>query len=190
MANGQRKNFQYTTSYTSNGTTITGAKDTNTKNLLEGGIGYFKPIQDRGVFEIYGGGGLGNISFDRKDDPSGNSIDNYFAKTSRFFIQPSLGYTDDNFGFAFSLRYVRLKFYDADLSNYKDTRFFEQDLRDLENFTYTFVEPSATFRAGWDKIKFQLQGILSISTNSFIDYTPFVISLGIHFNLAPRYNIE
>ena len=102
------------------------------KTLIEGGVGYFSSVKKLGVFEIYGGGGVGNVSFNRSySDTTGGpstSYNRYSAKTKCFFVQPSIGLRVDNVDLAFSMRLVGLKFSNIDTSGYKKAVLVENDL--------------------------------------------------------------
>lgn len=160
-------------------------EETSKKSLIEGGIGYFKKMEKRGSFEIYGGVGRGNISFDRRDSLTNVGYDRYFAKTSRLFIQPGFGWSVNDFvEIAFSLRVLRLKFFDADISQYDpDDTWFGQDLSLLDKAT--FAEPALTMRFGGEKVKFHIQGMLS-GTQELIDAVPVMMTFGLHLNFVPR----
>jgi hypothetical protein len=155
---------------------------------IEGGVGYFKPFNGIGVFEIYGGGGIGSISFDEYE----NYLDKYSAATSRFFIQPSVGISNKYLDIAFSLRFVSLKFYNADTSEYVygSSSFNNEenvDLNELDKHDYTFIEPALTCRFGWKYVKFHLQAVFPNQLNNApINYNKSSLFAGVHFNIAQR----
>ena len=187
MVNGQYKKPTWT--LTSGSTEY---KYESKKTLIEGGAGYFKPLGKNGIFETYAGGGMGSVTFDRSySDTTGGpstSFDKYSAKTTRYFIQPSIGLSIENLDFAFSTRFVSLKFSNIDTAGYTPNGLFEQDLSDLDKTTYMFIEPALILRLGWKYVKFHFQALLSLPLNSEpINFVPFSVNFGIHINIAPRY---
>lgn len=185
MLNGQYKSPSWTIQ--------TGSRDykyESKKYLVEGGSGYFMGLGESGVFEIWGGGGAGKVTFDRSyaDSTSTKMTDQYSAKTARFFIQPGIGLTTKTVDFAFSLRYVGLKFSNIDTVGYTQDVLLEEDLSNLDKTMYSFFEPAVTLRAGKEYVKFHLQAIWSLKLNEDrLNYIPFTINFGAHINIAPRY---
>lgn len=165
------------------------------KTLIEGGAGFFSPFGKSGMFEVYGGAGAGSVSFDRSfSDTSGGPstvFNRYYAKTTRFFVQPSVGLSHDNVDLAFSTRFVGLQFSDIDTSGYTQFFLIENDLSELGKPFYMFLEPAVTLRAGWKYVKFHLQCLLSAKLNSEpLNYIPFSFNMGMHINIAPRHKKE
>ena len=162
--------------------------DLSTKRrFYEGGIGYFTKVNELGVFEIYGGVGKGKVSFDNR----GNNIkDKFSSKFSRYFIQPSIGWTLENVDLAISLRYTRLSFYDLDTSEYifDASKGFDQDLSLIDQNSYSFVEPAITLRLGMKYAKsfFQLQRVAQLNSE-IIEYRDMQYTFGIHINIAKRF---
>jgi hypothetical protein len=160
--------------------------------LLEGGVGYFTSFGKGGVIEIYGGGGKGSISFDALENTNtgGNYLDKYSAKSSRLFIQSSVGMKKGSFDFAFSLRFLRLNFYDADTSEYTYNSSIPEnpDLSQLELYNYSFIEPGLTFRYGFRYIKVQVQYTYSKQLDSHkIEHVDGKLNVGVHINIAEMY---
>jgi len=162
------------------------------KMLIEGGAGYFMPLEKLGVLEVYGGGGFGKLTFnDSYSDTTGGSsttYDRYSANTIRFFIQPSIGISSNDLDLAFSTRIVGLKFMNIDTSGYTQTDLIENDISQLNKPLYMFLEPAITLRFGWKYVKFHVQAIASAKLNSEpLNYSPFSVNMGVHIDIAPRY---
>jgi hypothetical protein len=185
MLNGQYKNPKWKLT--------TGNREYNyksNKSLVEAGTGYFMGLGESGVFEVWGGGGVGKVTFDRSysDSNSTTMTDQYSANTSRFFIQPSIGLTTKNFDFAFSMRFAGLKFSNIDTTGYTPDGLLIEDLSNLDKPLYSFFEPAITLRAGKEYVKFHLQAIWSIKMNEDrLNYIPFTVNFGAHINIAPRF---
>jgi len=192
MANLQHKKPTWTSTTTTNG--IQGAEFNyeSEKNLIEAGIGYFKIIEESLVFEVYAGGAVGNIMFKRNysQAPGAPStlVDKYSANTSRFFIQPTIGYTDEHLDVALSTRFVALKFSGINTYGFTPNYFLEENRSGLEESFYTFFEPALTSRVGWKYVKLHLQAFLSLQLNNkALNYNPFGFNVGIHINIAQRH---
>lgn len=129
---------------------------------LDAAAGYFKPIKEHGVFEVYGGAGWSNQDHVYRNtlyDPIYPAYGNPRAGTSeasfiKVFIQPSIGMIFDAFEFAFSTRFNRLTFYKLSA------------IAGAGN--YYFFEPALTIRAGWERVKIQFrvqQEVISTTTD-------------------------
>jgi hypothetical protein len=131
---------------------------------LDGGIGYFKPIKDYGVFEIYGG--LGGSSQHHEysgphyDSFTGTIYTEYDGSSDlaffKLFIQPSFGVTYSVFDFIASARFSSLSFISVENNIYGNTYLYD-DLNSISNNGQFFLEPAATLRGGWEKVKIQAQ---------------------------------
>lgn len=157
------------------------------KFLIEGGMGYFNKIGNNGVFETYAGGGEGYATFNRITPSKRMEMS---ADFSRFFIQPSIGYSEDVVDVAFSLRYVGLKFFNIDTTGYTPSLLSNYNLiiPNLHNTWYNFLEPALTIRVGYKYAKFHMQFLYSQKLNNEpLNYVPFRINLGLHINIAQRF---
>ncbi len=162
----------------------------STKFFGEAGAGYFKPIGDNMVFETYGGAGFGNASYDTDVLDNGvlKSSYNYSANTIRFFAQPSFSITTDYVDIGFSARLNALKFSNIDTLNYTYNDLVWEDINDLEQPLFLFLEPGVTFRAGYKWAKFHMQFIYVAKLNADpLNYAPVAFNFGVHLNLAGRY---
>lgn len=150
-------------------------------NYFEGALGYFKPVKNNGVFEIYGGvggckqhhkyGGYGNVQYSDISDIS-------FWK---FFVQPSFDFTSNVFDIAFSTRFCRLNYYNV--SVFPDSH---ENMNTLANGSHFFLEPAITLRVGWKRIKGQIQYVYSgyLNNTKLNFYEDTHISMGISFALG------
>ena len=62
--------------------------------FFEGAVGFFKPLENDLVFEVYGGAGLGKVNYEDRFDGGSIFGENYYKFSSnfnRYFIQPNLG---------------------------------------------------------------------------------------------------
>jgi hypothetical protein len=117
----------------SNSTSFTG-EDIPYRNF-EIGVGYFTQLgNSNGVFEVYGGWGIGGPK---------NTIESVrdFYRNNHFFLQPNIGGRLGTVDVAFSTRINYVLW---------------------PEFSEVFFEPAFTLRFGWEKVKFQVQGLLSV----------------------------
>lgn len=117
-------------------------------NNFEVGAGYFTKLGDsRGIFEVYGGWGMGGSKGGFKE------LREYY-ENNHFFVQPNIGGRFGNVDLAFSTRinYVLWK-----------------------EFSEVFFEPALTVRFGWEKVKFQVQMLGSMPVDGQRDGTPYSV---------------
>lgn len=165
---------------------------------LDAAIGYYKPLQKSGVFEIYGGvgGSTQHHQYINTNFGSGNPPDkNPSAGTSelsfiKIFVQPSIGMTFNGFEFAFSTRFNRLTFNKTD--NHIDKLLNEYEFDKLNTTAQTknflFFEPALTIRGGWKYLKVQLQGATaSYLNNEHYHFDQYHISIGLNVAIVKRY---
>ncbi|NSL90054.1 hypothetical protein ECE50_024680 [Chitinophaga sp. Mgbs1] len=180
--------------------------DDNTRGgIIEGAVGFFKPLdpKKRMVFDVYAGGGAGSFrTFTRKSDRDGTvPLENYRLKNqfSKFFIQPSIGFAHPVVEAAFSSRFTLLNFYNP----YMGPKAFENNesakadfLKTSGNPIFTY-DPAFTFRVGYKYVKFQMQLMCSVPLNNnydfgdyqFNDYLqPFSLTMGASVNIARWYD--
>ena len=165
---------------------------------FEAAIGYYKPLQKSGVFEIYGGAGWSNQSHlyrNTINDPGNPAYNNINGGTSeesfiKVFIQPSIGMTFNGFDFAFSTRFNTLSFFNIEnqinktLNEYN----FEKLSAISQTKNYLFLEPALTIRGGWKYLKVQLQGSTgSYLNNDHYPFDPYNISVGLNVTVAKRF---
>lgn len=159
---------------------------TQNKSFVELGVGHFRTMKEEGVFEIYAGGGFGDIGFDNR---FGRTMDKFSTNYARYFVQPSIGFSSELFDMALAVRFVNLRFFNVDDSQYvfDESNEFEQDLSLIDQSTYTFAEPSLTIRAGWRYVKLQFQAVRAHQLNNApIAFREVKYYLGIHLNFSKR----
>jgi hypothetical protein len=171
-------------------------KDYGKGNYYDGAIGYYKPIGEYGVFEIYGGLGGGSqhheYSSFRYDDITGTYHDFYDGKSDlsfiNIFMQPSLGATFNFIDVAFSTRACRVSFTKIEKNIYGNTNLYDE-INTLSDNSHWYLEPAITFRAGWKYIKIQLQasyvGYLNRSKLYYFG-EEYHFSAGLYVTLAKR----
>lgn len=152
--------------------------------FLEVGGGYYQPLDNNLVFEIYGLFGMGSVENHLPstiaDYPS--TTGDISASILRYGIQPNFGYKSKYFTVAVSSRIVNMNY-----SNIKGDLIFDNQnqVAYLESNKSNFlIEPAITIRGGLDKIKLQLQYgySLNLSNSSFKqDKTMFTIGLNFNF---------
>ena len=152
--------------------------------FLELGAGYYKPLENNLVFEVYGLLGMGavenHLPSTVADYPSTKG--DISASMFRYGIQPNIGYKSKHFSVAVSSRFVNMNY-----SNIKGDLIFDNQsqVAYLESNKSNFlVEPAITIKGGLDKIKLQLQYgySLNLSNSSFTqDKTWFTIGLNFNF---------
>jgi len=137
-------------------------------STIEGG--FFDYDEQSNIhLQISSGFGKGRVG-----DPSTG----FEADFDRFYIQPSIGFitTNNTFENHLTMRISSI--------HYK-----RQQFQNIDPFTVQFVEPTYTFRAGSENVKFQMQLGLSIPVTDLgtrpveFFYDPFIIGVGIHTNL-------
>ena len=144
--------------------------DYHKHQFVELGAGYYKKIGQRVRFEGYGGLGFGNLE---SNDDDALFIPFSSVKTTRVFLQPTIGATTEIFDGSFSSRFV--------VVNMK---------QDLHSDIGYFIEPVLTSRLGYKYVKVVTQFGVSIPLNSEIDfgYEPFIFSIGLQLNLGKLYD--
>ncbi len=165
-----------------------------TGDYLDAGIGYFKALDDHGIFEIYGG--IGGCTqqhqyrytdtdfFGKPRDYSG-SADLAF---SRVYLQPTFGLTFNGFDFALTTGMSNIYFHQVRSAlDPHDAELPPLDTLSGNRNSFLF-EPSLTLRGGWKYVKLQLQ-ILSSHNFSHpnLKFEKGKVSLGIVFSFAERF---
>jgi hypothetical protein len=155
---------------------------------FDGAIGYYKTLKKHGVFEIYGGLGWCNQHHQYSDlllNPCGTSDLSF----TNLFVQPSLGLTFNHFDLALSTRICRLTFTSIDNHVYGQMDSYDyDDLNNIANKNYLFLEPALTIRGGWKNVKVQIQYAIANINNKpdlfFVE--PAHISFGIFVSISGR----
>ena len=138
-------------------------EDYHKHKFFETGAGYYTHFGTRGKFETFAGAGFGKIDvlywLSRSD-----------VSFSRYFIQPSVGFTT--------------KVVDAGLSTRIVIVSYNQTSADVPG---VFFEPVFTLKAGFDHLKAVGKIGFSFPLNSEninFDNQPFILSLGIQANFG------
>lgn len=151
--------------------------------FVELGGGYFKPITENWIFEVYGIVGYGSfenhLPSTKADYPLTNG--NISANLLRVGIQPNFGYKSKYFSIAISSRIVNLSY-----SNIKGDLIFDNEHQTdyLKNNSSNYlVEPALTIKGGLEKIKLQLQYGYSVNlSNSHFKQDNSFLTIGLNFN--------
>jgi hypothetical protein len=157
--------------------------------LGEAGIGYFTLLDNQHlVFETYAGAGYGGLNlytnFRENNVMQKREFD---ANGTKIFIQPGIGYKLPYFEVSGAIRYTNINYNNIQLTNYTDARMREDNLQNLGNTSFTFLEPTVTIRAGFRNVKFQVQYINSVKlTSADINYTSEVINFGVFIKVPTR----
>lgn len=141
--------------------------------FVELGVGYYTKINDgNGRFEVFGGGGLGDVQGKYSIWSSTYSAS---VSTTRFFIQPTVGATSDVFDGSFSTRFVMVNLHN-----------------DVNSINGMFIEPVLTGKVGYKNLKGVMQVGVSLPLLEYggipFDYQPLLISFGLNLNLGKHSN--
>lgn len=166
--------------------------DFSKSRYFESALGYYTPIRNIGVFELYGGYGRGSqdhtFSYSEYDNwlkwyvvPDG-SADLSFSK---FFIQPNIGIKERWIEAAFSCRVNYLNFDRIDV--YNTVHHLEQLNLLKENRTPWLVEPALTLRLGGKFIKGQMQFVYSGNIDEpDLRFEKIRLSMGVFVSLSAK----
>lgn len=150
-------------------------------NYIEAAAGYFKPSKDKKlIFESYGGIGRGSVKSVYKSE-----YINEYAKTSftKFFVQPSFGFTSTYFSAALSSKFSLVKF-DVKSSSLSPENNAD-DYKYIESFKhnkpYIWWEPGLLIRAGFKEMQLCTQITYSMHGDNAWPYCNLNYSVGIVF---------
>jgi hypothetical protein len=165
-----------------------GAKQSGKGSFGEVGIGYYKPFSPKKlfVFEVYGGAGTGVTNHEY-----GNSNATAKVGATKFFIQPSIGYTSKKgrFEFAMASRFsgVNLKVKEEfnvphDADNYSD---YYTGLEYVRQHPFSMMwEPSFRISVGSKDVKFYFSYTHSFNlTNSLLAQELYNASIGMRLTV-------
>ncbi|MCD4665880.1 MAG: hypothetical protein K8R68_11475 [Bacteroidales bacterium] len=151
------------------------------------GLGYFKKIKEKFVFEVYGGYGFGDMEGNYHYDNTlfGINIDDYDkAEYSKYFIQPLFGMSGKVFEGGFTPRFSGIN---MTMLEQNETQFI------------VFFEPVFVAKVGYKYIKFISEigfclplGIeytkdgypLIFSGQTSFEYSPLIFCLGINMSFG------
>lgn len=166
--------------------------DFEKNHYFEGACGYYKPFNDIGLFEIYGGYGEGyeRHSFTYKEylgSLTWRTIQDGTADLSfsKLFIQPDIGIKIKWLEAAFSFRISNLNYSTINIYN---TVYHLDELNSLKlNNTSWLFEPAITCRIGFKQVKGQIQLVCTRNlTNPDLLFELFRINFGLYFNLQKQ----
>jgi hypothetical protein len=131
--------------------------DGGSGKFIEVGAGYYTPVSETLVFEIYGLAGSGSVENDLRSRSTTNPTTTGVISASvfRYGIQPNFGFKSKYFSAAISTRLVSLNY-----SNIEGDLVFDgmnQKAYLNDNRSNFLFEPAVTLKAGVEKLKFQLQ---------------------------------
>jgi hypothetical protein len=186
------------TNYMAGGTDNSPASyDDYSKNrYFEGGLGFYVPFREIGVFELYTGYGQGsqNHAFAYKEY-QGKLIWNWVADGSadmsytKFFIQPNIGIRTNWVDAALSVRLSALNFTEINIYN---TVHRLQELNTLQqNNTPWLFEPALTCRLGKGSLKGQMQIVFSNDfSGSDLHFEKLRFNFGIYVDLLKKKTVN
>lgn len=132
--------------------------------------GYYQRFADIGIFEIYGGYGLGSINSDQVD-----------GLVHKLIIQPSIGYASGITEGAFTIRMVQVSADKAAIVN-----------SSITSLSTLFFEPTITFKIGSENLKFTTNLGLSIPSYGSalstepLESQPFVFNVGAQYRFGGK----
>lgn len=137
-------------------------------NYIEAAGGYFKPLHNNNwIFETYGGIGLGGVNSTYIYETSYASEN---AKTSitKFFVQPSFGFSKQYFAFAISSKFSMVNFGLGSSSLTKENNPTDYDYTEAfkHHTSYFWWEPGFMIRAGFKNIQAYSQLTLSVQNTN------------------------
>jgi hypothetical protein len=155
-------------------------------NKGEFGLGYYLPFGGKGLFNLYGGFGVGSMYRDNL----GGGVGNYKAGYYQLFLQPSVGfYANDVFDMCGGLRFIMHKYNSFKADDISFRYEFTDPKTDLENPNYFLLGPFMNLNVGYKYAKFNVQfgGNVNISKPQLRIENPFYLSMGLTLGLAPRF---
>lgn len=170
-------------------------KDYGKGSYFDGAVGYFKPIKESGVFEIYGGVGGSTQHHEYSglhyDSGSGNIFSEYDGSSRlsflNLFIQPSIGFRFSIFEAAVSTHICRVSYTKIDnyITGNEDLR---NEANEIGQRIHYFIEPAFTVRGGWKNFKIQAQIAYTGYMNkpNLYFYEEAHLSGGIYFNIPVK----
>ncbi|MAX71143.1 MAG: hypothetical protein CMC76_08595 [Flavobacteriaceae bacterium] len=140
----------------------------NKHSFVELGLGYYTKLGENFRFETFGGIGKGEYTFLEDNGPEDLTLND--VELTRYFIQPTIGFTTNVFDASFTPRFV-----------------FANIVENSTKDNGLFIEPIITGKFGFKYLKAITQFGLSIplenSSNNF-NNQPFLISFGLQFNIS------
>jgi len=169
--------------------------------FAEVGAGYYKSIfkDQNGLFQMYGGGGIGNskdvIHMVNQTNPEAKS--NYYS----LYLQPGIAIIKENFAMSWDVRFEYVNLYNIEANLYEQFEWWNTDFRYYSDTTMNFmyVEPVMTIRVGGNRLKGVFQaGIIiptihsdtyfMVNTSSLLGIPLINLSAGISYALERKKN--
>jgi hypothetical protein len=151
--------------------------------LLEAGVGYFRPISESFVFEAYGLAGIGEVENHFPSSISTNPTTSGKIESKLFRVggQSAIGFKSTYFDVAASARIAALNYHDISGSLIFGG---EDQIEYLERQNnHILFEPALTVRGGYKSLKLQIQlgHSFNLSHSDFQqDDGYFTVSIGYH----------
>jgi len=163
-----------------------GGKQSGKGSYGEIGVGYFTAFTEKKlfVFEVYGGAGIGETHHEY-------GTPNVTSKVSatKFFVQPSIGYTakKGRFELALGSRFSGVTLKVKEMSNlvHEDMNSYYEDLDYVRNRAFSMMwEPSVRVSMGSKDVKFYFSFTRSFNlSNSLLPQEPYNASMGIRLTV-------
>ncbi len=171
-----------------NNSTVTLNNDDTRKGsgkLFEAGVGYFNKSESGFAFETYAGAGFGNLTIDRSI-VSTKANKTFETSATKFFVQPTVGYSSKHFEVGFTPRFSMLK-YTKPTTTYTAAELSADKFVAIEQTNWMFIEPTLTIRGGGEKLKAQIQVGRSFKLNSEdLGYSAGILNLGIVYKFGGK----
>lgn len=158
--------------------------------IAEAAPGYFTSLGDKFVFETYAGIGRGHSFYPLGEIiPSETNV--LEVQFDRYFIQPGIGFTTNNFDIAFSTRFCVVDYFGKKPYAWTANDDFTEISAEQLNQFYT-LDPALTIRLGFRNVKFQFQTLYVYSIESKFEngifYDRWNINLGIQLSFGGHFN--
>ena len=151
-------------------------------HFFELGAGYFKPLGKNLVFESYGGLGFG------KTEHLYANFTTASMNISRYFVQPSFGFTSKYFDAVISSRIAILNYSNIEVES--NIPQFDMDQINIiqNNKSSALFEPAIIIRGGWKYVKLQFQYVRSTNlTSSNFPQLHYNFNISLYFSFAEKF---
>lgn len=144
--------------------------------------GYFKPIHNQLVFDVFGGYGYCQ-QYHQFSVYETASLDFH-----KLIVRPTIGYTSNYFDVAFTSSINHLSYNNASINIIRSKNDLEL-IQKLDRAKNIFLfEPSMMYRLGWKYVKFQAQWSITVPLNHHdLDLNSGQVSAGLSFAFAQRF---
>lgn len=155
---------------------------------IDAAMGYYHPISNWMVVELFGGFGIGMQEHEYSDNYEYKAGWAHLSN-SKIYLQPAYGITlYDCFDVSVSARLGMLNYYNV---SYDTENTYESiDLGKLDDRLHFLIEPAITVRGGWKYFKVQTQVSLVESWDEeYLEMAEFIhVSAGLYISLGNRFN--